>query len=66
MRLPGITHERVTWLLAPHIHIAMRGTLSRTELRQALPGTYHQVWWPRTDQVQHDDAGLPIWHEAQR
>ena len=34
--------------LAPHIHIAMRGTLSRTELRQVLAATYHQVWWPPT------------------
>ncbi len=34
--------------LAPHIHIAMRGTLSRTELRQVLAATYHQVWWPDT------------------
>ncbi|HUY47889.1 MAG TPA: replication initiator [Streptosporangiaceae bacterium] len=50
--------------LAPHIHIAMRGTLSRTELRQVLAATYHQVWWPPTDQVKHDDANLPVWHEA--
>jgi len=50
--------------LAPHVHIAMRGTVSRTELRQVLAATYHQVWWPRTDQVKHDDANLPIWHEA--
>ena len=34
--------------LAPHIHIAMRGTLSRTELRQVVAATYHQVWWPDT------------------
>ena len=32
--------------LAPHIHIAMRGTVSRAELRQVLAATYHQVWWP--------------------
>jgi hypothetical protein len=50
--------------LAPHIHIAMRGTLSRAELRQVLAATYHQVWWPPTDQVKHDDASLPVWHEA--
>ena len=37
--------------LAPHIHIAMRGTLSRTELRQVLAATYHQVWWPATSTV---------------
>src|ERR1022692_4692908 len=50
--------------LAPHIHIAIRGTLSRTELRQVLAATYHQVWWPPVDQVKHDDANLPVWHEA--
>jgi Replication initiator protein, pSAM2 len=49
--------------LAPHIHIALRGTLSRTELRQVLAATYHQVWWPPADQVKHDDGNLPIWHE---
>ncbi|MGH3157427.1 MAG: replication initiator, partial [Streptosporangiaceae bacterium] len=31
--------------LAPHLHIALRGTLARTELRQVLAATYHQVWW---------------------
>ncbi len=50
--------------LAPHIHIAMRGTLSRTELRQVLAATYHQVWWPPTGTVKHDDGNLPVWHEA--
>ncbi len=50
--------------LAPHIHIAIRGTLSRTELRQVLAATYHQVWWPRTDQVRHDDGHRPVWHDA--
>jgi hypothetical protein len=50
--------------LAPHIHIAMRGTLSRTELRQVLAATYHQVWWPDTDTIKYDDGNLPIWHEA--
>ena len=49
--------------LAPHIHIAIRGALSRTELRQVLAATYHQVWWPPVDQVKHDDGNLPVWHE---
>jgi hypothetical protein len=40
--------------LAPHVHIAMRGTLSRTELRQIIAATYHQVWWPSTDQVRFE------------
>ena len=50
--------------LAPHVHIAIRGTLSRTELRQVLAATYHQVWWPPTTEVKYDDGELPVWHEA--
>ncbi|HEY3732350.1 MAG TPA: replication initiator [Streptosporangiaceae bacterium] len=49
--------------LAPHIHIAMRGTLSRTELRQVLAATYHQVWWPVTSVVQFSGENLPVWDE---
>jgi hypothetical protein len=49
--------------LAPHIHIAMRGTVSRAELRQVLAATYHQVWWPETSTVRYDDEHLPVWHE---
>ena len=50
--------------LAPHVHIAMRGTVSRTELRQVLAATYHQVWWPDTSAVRYHDDELPVWHEA--
>jgi hypothetical protein len=32
--------------LAPHVHIALRGTIARSELRRVLAATYHQVWWP--------------------
>ncbi len=49
--------------LAPHIHIALRGTLTRTELRQVLAATYHQVWWPSTDTVRFDGDELPVWDE---
>ena len=40
--------------LAPHIHLAMRGTVSRADLRQVLAATYHQVWWPDTSIVRFD------------
>ena len=50
--------------LAPHIHVAIRGTVSRTELRQVLAATYHQVWWPPTQQARYHDGDLPIWHQA--
>lgn len=29
--------------LAPHVHIAIRGTISRADLRKVLAATYHQV-----------------------
>ena len=35
--------------LAPHVHIAIRGTISRAELREVIAATYHQVWWPSTE-----------------
>ena len=38
--------------LAPHVHIAIRGTFSRAELRQVLAATYHQVWWPPANRGQ--------------
>jgi hypothetical protein len=50
--------------LAPHIHVAIRGTLSRTELRQVLAATYHQVWWPPADAVRFGGSEVPVWHDA--
>jgi hypothetical protein len=49
--------------LAPHVHIAIRGTVSRVELRQIIAATYHQVWWPPTGEVRFDGDRLPVWHE---
>ena len=48
--------------LAPHVHIAMRGTVARSELRRVLAATYHQVWWPMRHRY-YDGDELPIWHE---
>lgn len=52
--------------LAPHMHIAIRGTISRTELRKVLAATYHQVWWPATNDALYDGNHLPVWHDASR
>ena len=49
--------------LAPHVHIAMRGTIARTELRRVLAATYHQVWWPNVSEVRFDGDQLPVWDE---
>ena len=48
--------------LAPHVHLAIRGTISRTELREVIAATYHQVWWPVTD-IKYDGGHLPVWDE---
>jgi hypothetical protein len=49
--------------LAPHIHIAIRGSIPRPLLRQVLAATYHQVWWPSTDEVRFEGEQLPVWDE---
>jgi len=49
--------------LAPHVHLAIRGTVSRAELRQVLAATYHQVWWPDARTVTYDGDALPVWDE---
>jgi hypothetical protein len=49
--------------LAPHIHIAVRGSVPRPLLRQVLAATYHQVWWPSTDEVRFEGEHLPVWDE---
>jgi len=50
--------------LAPHIHIALRGTVSRSELRRVLAATYHQVWWPDVPVRYREGDELPVWHDA--
>jgi hypothetical protein len=49
--------------LAPHIHMAVRGSVPRPLLRQVLDATYHQVWWPSTDEVRFEGDHLPVWDE---
>jgi hypothetical protein len=52
--------------LAPHVHIAMRRTVARAEIRRVLAATYHQVWWPDTSAVKYDGNQLPVWDEHTR
>ncbi len=52
--------------LAPHIHLAIRGTISRRELREVIAATYHQVWWPSIETARYDGGHLPVWDEHAR
>ena len=47
--------------LAPHLHVALRGTIARKDLRLVAAATYLQVWWPSTDEVIFPDQHLPVW-----
>ncbi|MFC6085796.1 replication initiator [Sphaerisporangium aureirubrum] len=47
--------------LAPHLHMAVRGTLPRTEVKAVAAATYHQVWWPPCDRVRFEGDHLPVW-----
>lgn len=47
--------------LAPHLHMAIRGTLPRAEIKAIAAATYHQVWWPQVDEVRFDGDRLPAW-----
>ena len=47
--------------LAPHVHVAIRGTIARSELRLVLAATYHQVWWPDVPVKYRDGDELPVW-----
>jgi hypothetical protein len=46
---------------APHLHAALRGSIPHEVIRQITAATYHQVWWPRHDQLLYTDGRLPVW-----
>ncbi|MCP2315449.1 hypothetical protein APR12_000779 [Nocardia amikacinitolerans] len=54
---------------APHLYIALRGSISHAMIRAVTAATYHQVWWPHFDldnQVDPTaDGRMPTWdHQA--
>ena len=49
-----------------HVHLALRGTISRADLREVIAATYHQVWWPSTETAKYDGGCLPVWDEHAR
>jgi hypothetical protein len=50
--------------LAPHLHMAVRGTLPRAEIKQIAAATYHQVWWPSIEAVKYEGDHLPVWSDG--
>ncbi|WP_170223401.1 replication initiator [Nonomuraea turkmeniaca] len=50
--------------LAPHLHMAIRGTLPRAEIKQIAAATYQQVWWPPADRAVYEGDHLPVWENG--
>ncbi|PXY33859.1 replication initiator [Prauserella flavalba] len=46
---------------APHLHAAIRGSISHEVIRQVTAATYHQVWWPAHDWLVYDGDQVPVW-----
>ena len=49
--------------LAPHLHAAIRGAISRKVFKQVAAATYHQIWWPPHETPTYVDV-LPVWTES--
>ncbi|MGW4482444.1 replication initiator [Amycolatopsis sp. NPDC004368] len=50
---------------APHLHTALRGSISHETIRMVTEATYHQVWWPNHDQLVYTDR-VPSWDGPER
>ncbi|MFC8503813.1 replication initiator [Pedococcus sp. NPDC057267] len=47
--------------LAPHLHLAIRGTIPRAVVRQVFAATYVSVWWPPIDRVVYSETDPDHW-----
>ncbi|WP_405149363.1 helitron helicase-like domain-containing protein [Nocardia salmonicida] len=46
---------------APHLHMAIRGSVSNKMLRAVTAATYRQIWWPHFDKPVYHDGAMPEW-----
>ncbi|MFI6572745.1 replication initiator [Nocardia fluminea] len=46
---------------APHLHIAIRGSIPSQLLYQVTAATYVNIWWPHFDTPVYNDASMPVW-----
>ncbi|MGW4366676.1 replication initiator [Nocardia takedensis] len=45
---------------APHLHLAIRGSIPNAVLRAVTAATYEQIWWPHHDHEVYTDR-MPVW-----
>ncbi|APE38043.1 replication initiator protein [Nocardia mangyaensis] len=46
---------------APHLHIAIRGSIPTQLLYQVTAATYVNVWWPHHDRPVYTGSNMPVW-----
>ncbi|WP_063004663.1 replication initiator [Nocardia salmonicida] len=46
---------------APHLHIAIRGSIPSQLLYQVTAATYVNIWWPHFDTPVYNDTTMPVW-----
>lgn len=51
---------------APHLHAAIRGSISHEVIRRVTEATYHQVWWPAHDRLVYGGERVPVWEPRAR
>lgn len=46
---------------APHIHVALRGSVPNAILTAVTNATYRNIWWPHHDREVYTDGHMPVW-----
>ncbi|MEU4705833.1 replication initiator [Nocardia salmonicida] len=46
---------------APHLHIAIRGSVPNALLKAVTAATYRQIWWPHFDREVYTGDNMPVW-----
>ncbi|MET8653833.1 replication initiator [Nocardia aurea] len=46
---------------APHLHIAIRGTIPNAIFTAVTNATYRNIWWPHHDQEVYSGDHMPVW-----
>ena len=49
---------------APHLHIAIRGSIPSQLLYQVTAATYVNIWWLHFDTPVYSDGNMPVWDYA--
>ncbi|MEU7634330.1 replication initiator [Nocardia sp. NPDC049220] len=47
---------------APHLHLAIRGSIPHEVFRAVTRATYDQVWWPHHDHEVYTEDRMPVWN----